>query len=305
MIQAPAPRHGPRHHAVGGCAAGKAIPRPFLGLGAHLARGPSLGAPPFRRVTAYRFRRYRPPRAGTRGHNTPVPRRISPVPWPTIQPFRSPYPGGSIGAALPSSSRRRSPSPIFAGLGSRTCPATQASLTRRQDSSSYGPVGCSPPKGTLSWRFDGRVSPSAGHQLRGCLAITPTGLSPASRPQLSPGHTEDRLEHDPRRRHHHPIGDTRDAERPQLAWPARLRDVRPPQRPRPVGPGPQPRGELIEELAHPRVHDVADGDPVDARGPAVDTDLAPRPPEHVAAGDLVIDGMKAAILVLLSASRRK
>jgi hypothetical protein len=119
-----------------------------------------------------------------RGHNTPVPRRISPVPWPAVQPFRSPYPGGSIGAALPSSSRRRSPSPIFAGLGSRTCPATQASLTRRQDSSSYGPVGCSPPKGTLSWRFDGRVSPSAGHQLRGCLAITPTGLSPASRPQL-------------------------------------------------------------------------------------------------------------------------
>ena len=119
-----------------------------------------------------------------RGHITPVPRRISPVPWPAVQPFRSPYPGGSIGAALPSSSRRRSPSPIFAGLGSRICPATQASLTRRQDSSSYGPVGCSPPKGTSSWRFDGRVSPSAGHQLRGCLAITPAGLSPASRPQL-------------------------------------------------------------------------------------------------------------------------
>jgi len=120
----------------------------------------------------------------TRGHITPVPRRISPVPWPAIQPFRSPYPGGSIGAAHPSSSRRRSPSPIFAGLGSRTSPATQASLTRRQDSSSYGPVGCSPPKETLSWRFDGRVSPSAGHQLRGCLATTPTGLSPASPSQL-------------------------------------------------------------------------------------------------------------------------
>ena len=108
--------------------------------------------------------------------------------WSAIQPFRSPYPGGSIGAALPRSSRSRSPSLIFAGLGSRTSPATQASLTRRQDSSSYGPVGCSPPKGTLSWRFDGPVSRSAGHQLWGCLAITPTGLSPASRPQLSRTH---------------------------------------------------------------------------------------------------------------------
>lgn len=84
MIQAPAPGHGPRRHAVGGCAAGEAIPRPFLGLDAHLARGPSLrpgyvvpaihatygprrlplGAPPFRRVSAYRLRRYRAPRDG-------------------------------------------------------------------------------------------------------------------------------------------------------------------------------------------------------------------------------------------------
>lgn len=49
---------------------------------------------------------------------------------------------------------------------------------------SYRPITCSPPTATLSWRFDGRVSPSAGHQLRGCLATTPTGLSPASPSQL-------------------------------------------------------------------------------------------------------------------------
>ena len=110
---------------------------------------------------------------------------------------------------------------------------------------------------------------------------------------------EDRLEHDPRRRHHHPVGDTWNTERPQLAWFARLRDVNPAQRPRPVGPGAQPRGELVEEHAHPRVHDVVDGDPIDARGSAVGTDLAPSPPEHVAAGDLVIEGVEAAILVLL------
>src|SRR6266496_3453866 len=68
--------------------------------------------------------------------------------------------------------------PAFAGL----------LTTRPQDSSSYGPTTCSSPKATLSWRFDARVSPPAGHQLRGCLAITPTGLSPASPPPLA-GHT--------------------------------------------------------------------------------------------------------------------
>src|SRR6266508_1078972 len=68
--------------------------------------------------------------------------------------------------------------PAFAGL----------LTTRLQDSSSYGPITCSSPKATLSWRFDARVSPRAGHQLRGCLATTPTGLSPASPPPLT-GHT--------------------------------------------------------------------------------------------------------------------
>ncbi len=43
----------------------------------------------------------------------------------------------------------------------------------------------------MSWRFDSRVSPSAGHQLQGCLATTGTGLSPTSPPQL-PGHKTDR-----------------------------------------------------------------------------------------------------------------
>src|SRR3990172_1023879 len=44
-------------------------------------------------------------------------------------------------------------------------------------------------KSTLSWRFDGRVSPSAGHQLRGRLDVTPAGLPPASRSQLRRTHT--------------------------------------------------------------------------------------------------------------------
>jgi hypothetical protein len=76
--------------------------------------------------------------------------------------------------------------------------------------------------------------------------------------------------------------------------------VNPPQRPRPVTTGAQLLGELVEEVAHPGTHDVADGNPIDARRAAVCTDLAPSLPEHVAAGDLVIEGMETAILVLLS-----
>jgi hypothetical protein len=68
----------------------------------------------------------------------------------------------------------------------------------------------------------------------------------------------------------------------------------------PVVPGAQPLGEPIEKVAHPGAHDVVDGDPIDARRSAVGTDLAPGPPEHVAAGDLVIEGMEAAIPILLS-----
>jgi hypothetical protein len=78
--------------------------------------------------------------------------------------------------------------------------------------------------------------------------------------------------------------------------------MHPPQRPRPVGPGAQLCGELVEELAHPASHDVVGRDRIDARGSAVGTDLTPSPPQHVAAGDLVIQGMKAAILILLSAA---
>ena len=61
-------------------------------------------------------------------------------------------------------------------------PALAGTITTlTQDSSSYGPHACSPPiKATLSWGFDSRVSPSTAHQLRGCLVITATGLSPAS-----------------------------------------------------------------------------------------------------------------------------
>ena len=110
---------------------------------------------------------------------------------------------------------------------------------------------------------------------------------------------EDRLEHDLCCRHHHPVGHARNAERPQLTWPARLGDMNPSQRPRPIRPGLELRGELVEEVADPGTHDVIDGDPIDAGRPTVSTDLAPRLPEHVAAGDLVIQGVETAIPILL------
>ncbi len=65
---------------------------------------------------------------------------------------------------------------------------SRGEVTAQQDSSSYGPFTRSAPKGPSSWRFDGRISPSAGHQLRGCLATTPTGLTPASPSQLRRTH---------------------------------------------------------------------------------------------------------------------
>ena len=75
--------------------------------------------------------------------------------------------------------------------------------------------------------------------------------------------------------------------------------MNPPQRPRPVGPGAQPSGELIKELTHPRGDHVVDGDAIDARRAPVDTDLAPGPAHDVAAGDLVIQSMEAAVPILL------
>ena len=110
---------------------------------------------------------------------------------------------------------------------------------------------------------------------------------------------EDRLEHDPRRRHHHPVGHRRDPERPRLPRPTRLRDPNPPQRPRPIPSGTQPLRELVEKIAYPGALDLLDGHAIDASGSAVSTDLAPRPLQDVAAGDLVKERMETTVPVLL------
>jgi hypothetical protein len=73
-----------------------------------------------------------------------------------------------------------------------------------------------------------------------------------------------------------------------------------PQRPRPIPTGTQSGGELVEEIAGPGDLDVIDGHAIDAGGPVVSTDLAPRPLQDIAAGDLVKEHVKTTIPILLS-----
>jgi hypothetical protein len=75
-----------------------------------------------------------------------------------------------------------------------------------------------------------------------------------------------------------------------------------PQRPRPVSAGAPPAGERFEELAYPGALDLLDGHAIDPTSPAVCTDLAPGPLHDVAAGDLVKEGVEAAIPILFSAA---
>ena len=87
-----------------------------------------------------------------------------------------------------------------------------------------------------------------------------------------------------------------------MTWPARLGDMHPPQRPRTVLARPQLRGEPVEELIDPEALHIIDRYAIDTRCAPVSTDLPPRPAHHVAAGDLVKQGMKTAIPILLSAA---
>ena len=113
---------------------------------------------------------------------------------------------------------------------------------------------------------------------------------------------EDRLEHDLGGRHHHPVSDRGDAERPGLARLARLGDVHSPQRLGPIRTGPQlPRRVRRGRLAptrHPRRR-CRRWSRRRHRGRPVGGHVNPRPPHHVAAGDLVEEGMEPTCAVLL------
>ena len=98
-------------------------------------------------------------------------------------------------------------------------------------------------------------------------------------------------------RHDHPIAHSRDTQR--TSPPVGFRNVHPPKRNRPVHPGLQRLCELGEELPHPGALHVGDGNAVDARSTPVSGHVTPSPPQDVAAGDLVEEGMEAAPAVLL------
>ena len=116
---------------------------------------------------------------------------------------------------------------------------------------------------------------------------------------------EDRLEHDLRCRHDHPVGHSGNAERAGLPWFARLGNVHSPQRLRPISPGPKLPGESIEKgpnrLCVPGF-DIGDAHAVDPRGALVGGHVSPRSPHHVAAGELVEESVEATRPILLGAA---
>jgi hypothetical protein len=116
------------------------------------------------------------------GHNPadPGPGRASPVPAPTVRPFRSLYPGGFLTAALPGSSRLPWPSPFHPRLGSPLSRSRGLKLTGRQDSLHATDRSLARPHGTLDAGLQRRAfPPGAASLLPGALALTGTGLSPA------------------------------------------------------------------------------------------------------------------------------
>jgi hypothetical protein len=114
----------------------------------------------------------------------PGPGRASPAPASTMRPFRSPYPGRFLTAALPGSSRRPWPSPRIPGLGSPLSPEG-AKITGRQDSHHATDRPLAHPQRALDAGLRHRAfPPDAASLLPGALAPTGTGLPPAGRCEL-------------------------------------------------------------------------------------------------------------------------
>ena len=95
------------------------------------------------------------------------------------------------------------------------------------------------------------------------------------------------------------------AERAGLTWFARLGNVHSPQRLRPVRPGPKLPGESIEKGPH-RLgapdFDIGDAHAVGPRGALVGGHVNPCSPHHIAAGELVEEGMEPTCPILLGAA---
>jgi len=108
------------------------------------------------------------------------PNETSPVPSSTFTTSRSPYAGEFFGAAFPGSSRLPWPS---LSLTSSALPGSPsgANLSTLQDSLYVAGCGFALLSQEVTTLQHHRSPDSTGCLLRGCLTITATGLSPASR----------------------------------------------------------------------------------------------------------------------------
>ncbi len=100
-----------------------------------------------------------------------------------------------------------------------------------------------------------------------------------------------------------PVTDAWDTEGPGGARLPRLGDIDSPQRLRAVLARLQLGSQPIKELTYSRLLNVVDGHAVDAGSPLVGTDLGPRSPQHVAAGDFVEEGMEPLVRFLPGTAR--
>jgi hypothetical protein len=308
MIQAPALGHGPRHRTVGGCTAGKAIPRPFLSLDAHLARGPSLrpgcvvpaihatygprrlplGAPPFRRVAAYRFRRYRAPRDGSpRPHHAGAETDLScsVAGYPTV-----PIP-------IPRRVHRRcasklfAPSIAFAHLRRARLPHLSCNAGEPDEAAGFLIVRTGwllAPQGGFVVALRRSGLPFRRPPATGLLGHYPGRTLTGKSTTASPGHTEDRLNDDLGGRLHNAVANSRDRERTKLLL-AGLRDEHPARGKRTPAPVLQIRGQLVKQPGNPVALNVGDGLFVDAGRATIGAHQLPRPLQDVPAVDLVIE----------------
>jgi hypothetical protein len=132
--------------------------------------------------------------------------------------------------------------------------------------------------------------------LKGLMGRAPGPKPVACRQEVG---LEDRFEDQLRRGHRYPVAHARDRQRSGTTRLPRFWDMDPPQRRRPVRPGPKRCREVAEEGRHPgRLHGV-DGHPIGAGRPSVCSHLVPGPAQDVAAGDLVVQGMEPALGLLL------
>ncbi len=144
-----------------------------------------------------------------------------------------------------------------------------------------------PPIGRYPDRFESLVS--------GALGPEPIAL----REEIG---LENGFEDDLGRRHDNPVGHSRDAERPGLTRLARFGDVDPSQGLRAIRLCLKCCGEAVEEHLDPvgaTFGDRRNAHAVNSGGTLVLCHLDPGPPQDVAAGDLVVEGVEASGGILL------